>query len=364
MTIRKVIELIDTIKNLIEGGKFKNKITDYHSTIKGNPNNIVLLKEILDRVIMDFNYLTENQVPELLEKVLVGKGVPFTDLDDFQIQLENLKHNEHSNPQLIYNELHNIFTQITKKVNENLKELNGLKATFQPFLSRDFAELQKEDNAIFAIIFTNKGSYKDLKALSFELKNWNRGLYLYQQIISKKTPKAFDIIQVDEGSVEVVINLLCEVGIHLLDVFKVGIECYSAYLAYKTIVQASLVKTYNGNEELIKSEELREKLLLENVEKSVKATIKKQSLKKEQQQEALEKKLDTVTKLITEHIIKGNNVKLLSAPKEEEDTIYEKEDEKEKIFIKSQKEFKKLDSETKQFLISEFTTSPPDENFE
>jgi hypothetical protein len=198
--------------------------------------------------------------------------------------------------------------------------------------------------------------------LSFELKNWDKGLFIYQQIISEETPKPFEIIEIDQGSIEVVLNLLFDVSEKLLDLFKTGFEVYGSYLAYKTIVKDTLLKSFRGNEKLISAEEEREKLLLENVRIAVREELKKQA-KKIKKQEAIEKKIDEVTKLVTEHIIKGNSVKLLSAPEDKEE-IFEKEEEKELYFIKSKADYKKLDEATKQILISEFTTQPQVDNYE
>lgn len=361
MTVRKIIELIDFIKGKIGKKHFSSKLQDYLVTIQNNSNNLVLLKELTDKLIIDFEKIEKEEIPELLKKVLVNKEKPFTD-DTFLKQLITLKEQNYPDPGSHYNTLNSIITQLQARINSNIAELDKISTTVRPFLSKDYSDLQSESNAIFAIIFNNEQSYNSLNLLSFELKNWDRGLFIYQQIISEETPKPFEIIEIDQGSIEVVLNLIFEVGEKLLDLFKTGFEVYGAYLAYKTIVQETLSKTFRGNEKLIKGEEEREKLLLENVRVAVRDELKKQA-KKTKKQEALEKKIEEVTKLVTEHIIKGNSVKLLSAPKEK-DEIFEKEGEKEFLYLKTKDDYKKLDETTKQLLISEFTTQPQTENYE
>jgi hypothetical protein len=361
MTVRKIIELIELVKNKIGNENYISKLQDYQSTIQNNSSNIVLLKELLEKSIFDIEDLMEESVPELLNKLLVGKIVPF-EFEKYHKQLIGLMEKNHSDYSTLYNELTSIFSQMIEKITQNLTEIENIKKVINPFQTKDFEELQAEDNAIFAIIFNNENSFNNLKSLSFELKNWDRGLFLYQQIISDETPKAFEIIEVEQGSVEVVINLVFDVAEKLVDLFKTGLETYGAYLAYKTLIHEKLFDTFKGNKELILLEEKREKLLLENVKKSVKEEIKKQ-IKKGKKQEAIDKKIDEVTRLITDHIIKGNTVKLLSAPEEKEEII-EKEKEKEKLFIKSKIDYKKLDAITKQLLLEEFTTLPPEENYE
>lgn len=361
MTVRKIIELIDFIKDKIGKDNYSTQLQDYLVTIQNNSNNLVLLKELTDKAIANYESLENDEIPELLEKVLVHTEKPFTN-DKFLKQLTDLRDKNFPDPGSQYKTLNSILTTIQARVNSNIAELDKISTTVKPFLSKDYSELQTDENAIFAIIFNNENSYNSLKLLSFELKNWDRGLFIYQQIISEETPKPFEIIEIDQGSIEVVLNLLFYVGEKLLDLFKTGLEVYAAYLAYKTVVHDSLIKSYRGNEQLIKSEEEREKLLLENVRIAVREELKKQA-KKVKKQEALEKKIEEVTKLVTEHIIKGNSVKLLSAPEEKEE-IFEKEEEKEIYYIKSKIDYKKLDEKTKQLLITEFTTQPQTENYE
>ncbi len=106
-----------------------------------------------------------------------------------------------------------------------------------------------------------------------------------------------------------------------------------------------------------------EKLLLENLKIAVNDELKKQT-KKSKKHEAFEKQIEVVTKLVTEHIIKGNNIKLLSAPKEKEEEISEKETVKENLYLRGKIDYKKLDEISKQLLLKEFTTLPPEDNYE
>lgn len=361
MTVRKILELIDLVKKQIGIDNYLTKLQDYQTTIQNNTNNIVLLKEILDKTIYDLDNLVENSIPEFLEKLLVGQIIPF-EFEKFKIQLVDLKNKNYTDYSLLYNELNTILAQMLKKMNSNIAELDIIANVIKPFKTKDFNDIQEADNAIFALIFNNENSFNNLKALSFELKNWDKGLFLYQQIVSDETPKAFEIIEVEQGSVEVILNLAFDVAEKLVDLFKTGLETYGAYLAYKTLIHDKLFATFKDNKQLIKLEEEREKLLLQNVRDAVRNEIKKQ-VKKGKKQEALEKKIEEVTKLVTEHIIKGNSVKLLSAPDEKEE-ILEKEKEKEVFYVKSKIDYKKLDQVSKQLLLDEFTTHPPEDNYE
>lgn len=361
MTVRKILELIISVKKQIGIDNYITKLQDYQTTIQNNSSNIVLLKEILDKTIYDLDNLIENLVPESLEKLLVGKITPF-EFEKFKKQLIALKEKNHTDYSQLYSELINILAQMLEEMNSNIVELDKISKVIEPFQTKDFNDIQKDNNAIFAIIFNNESSFNNLKSLSFELKNWDKGLFLYQQIVSDETPKAFEIIEVEQGSVEVILNLAFDVAENLVDLFKVGMETYAAYLTYKTLIHDKLFATFKNNKKLLALEDEREILLLQNVKDVIRNEIKKQS-KKAKKHEALDKKIEEVTKLVTEHIIKGNSVKLLSSPEEKEEVL-EKEKEKEIHYVKSRADYKKLDEAAKQLLLEEFTTLPPEENYE
>ena len=78
MTIRKILELIDLIKSKIGANSFSQKLQDYIVTIQNNSNNLVLLKELTDKSIMDYQKLLDDNVKEMLERVLVTNIKPFT----------------------------------------------------------------------------------------------------------------------------------------------------------------------------------------------------------------------------------------------------------------------------------------------
>jgi hypothetical protein len=360
MTVRKIIEIIDFTKSKLGKGEFQTKLQDYQSTIENNSSNIVLLKELLDKSIDDLIDLKNEDIPNLLGKILVGNINPFA-IENYKKKLYLLLNKHHTDYSILYNELHSLLNDMIHDLKYNLDELEKIKKIILPFQEKDFSELQSNDNSIFAIIFSNDKSIGNIKSLSYELKNWDKCLFLFQLIVSDKTPSPFEIIEVEQGSIEVIINLAYEISDKLLDVFNTGLDTYTAYLAYKTLVKDNITKTFNGNEELIELEEKKEKLMLQNVKDAIKRELKKKA--KKDKEEALEKKIEEVTRLLTEHIVKGNTVKLLSAPKEFEE-VMKKEKERSILYTKSQIDYIKLDKESKQFLIEHFTKSPPADDYE
>ena len=194
------------------------------------------------------------------------------------------------------------------------------------------------------------------KKITRELQKWNTGLHIYHQLISEESPKDFELVDVDNGSIDFIIHLDFNIAEKLLELIKAGIEVYAAYLLYKTSI-AQITLTYRGNEKLLASETEREKLLIENVSVAISDEIKRQlkELKKtnKKQIEAQDKKIEEVTNLIKDHIIKGNTVKLLSSPPDKTE-IREEEIKIEKKYIENKKQFRQLDDTEKQKLLKAF----------
>jgi len=96
---------------------------------------------------------------------------------------------------------------------------------------------------------------------------------------------------------------------------------------------------------------------------AVKEELKKQT-KKSKKHEAVEKQIEVVTQLVTEHIIKGNSIKLLSAPEVKKEQITEKETIKQNLFLKGKIDYNKLDDISKKLLLTDFITLPSEDNYE
>ena len=148
----------------------------------------------------------------------------------------------------------------------------------------------------------------------------------------------------------------------LTELLKTGLKVYGAYLLYKSKTAKEIILSYMGNVKLIKQEKEREKLMLENIKDSIYQTAldqHKRRLKvdKNIDKTAIEVKLEEVSSVITDHIIKGNELKLLTAPKdeEEEEDVKDLGSELREETAIVRERFKKLEPAEKQFLIEKYT---------
>jgi hypothetical protein len=139
-----------------------------------------------------------------------------------------------------------------------------------------------------------------------------------------------------------------------------------AYLSYKKMAKP-LVDSYFGNKKLIAGEKEREKELINNIGEAIKNQIldqHKQYVKKDKDiDKNIDKKLEQVVKLVSSHILKGNDIKLLTIPLvDNEESSEENENNKEELrTISSQvrQEMKLIPSKDMKFLLEKY--SEPEE---
>jgi hypothetical protein len=365
MTIRKLIEQIEYIENSLINEGFWETTQDYYNTITNNSQNIVLLKELSEKEIVKLKVLYFNDTPLFLDSLLVPNGSqPFTETD-FALLFQEILDKNIVDVNQFYNEITPVFSNLIAQVRENLEKIENLKSIFTPYLTKDYTTLQKEENAIFSIKFSDDKTISGLKNLSKEINKWNTGLLIYYNLIKGESPKDIELIEVDNGSIDFVINIDFEVASKFIELIKEGLGVFSAYLLYKTSI-VQITKSYGDNKKLIDGEKEREELLIENISLQVEKTIKKQlkAIKKDtkEQTEAQDKKIDVIAKLVKEHIVKGNSVKLLSSPVDSKEQSEISQKENQTLSEKTKNLFKGLEKDEQRKLIEMFVQESEDKN--
>ena len=116
-----------------------------------------------------------------------------------------------------------------------------------------------------------------------------------------------------------------------------------------------------GNPKLIKQEKEREKLMLENIKDSISQKALEQhkeriKIDKKIEKTSLKVKIEEVSSVITDHIIKGNELRLLTPPEPEEEEKDLSEILREETAIVRER-YKKLNPKEKQLLLDKYTIS-------
>jgi len=308
------------LREVVDSG-FKRDLDDYTSSLPASQNNIVVLREIAGKVLLVLTRVYEGDLPESLAHLLPRQEMrPFTEVRH-DSTLRELTQNTQITQQEFFNQLSQFLNQLKKQIQQNLTEISKIRDFLSPYVAANEVQRAEQDVATIVISYKEFNTISKLGQLTKTLAAWNRALPVYQQLITSESPEDITIVGVQNGSIDLVINLNTDVAINLAEVFKVGFQCYVAYLSYKGLIKP-IIGTYRGNPKLLKGEEEREGELLENIRIAVHSEVIAQhkaakKADKAIQGTSIEKKAEEITRLVTSHIVKGNDIKLLEVPEKD-----------------------------------------------
>lgn len=362
MNIETLQEYINDFNNEIIDSGFKRDLGDYIASLPASQSNIVTLREISNKVLTQITKLYSGDLPNELDKLLPkGQIRPFTEVP-FDEKLNDLIKNKEITQQEFFNQLTQTLTEIQNRIQQNITEINKIEEFLNPYSGSEIKRISEDDTATLSIIFKEANTISSLKQFTKNLVAWNKTLPVYHQLVKGESPKDITIKEVQNGSIDLVINLNIDVGLNLANLFKVGFQVFASYLAYKKMLKP-IIESYHGNEKLIKQEEEREKLLLANIGEAIDRKIKLQHQQAKKHDKSIDgtsinKKAELVTELIASHIVKGNDFKLLAIPEVEsgEDTkstkdYYQEKQELQQQSLEARKQLREIPQEDRTKLL-------------
>ncbi len=321
MNIESLLEKINFFNEMVVESGFKRDVEEYQTAIQQpqTQTNIVALKDIANKLIESLQKIQESGLPEAMDILFPKKDV-FTNFEHLE-NLKNIVDDPEIDTSTFYTKLYKEITSLNTQIQSDSNDLEALKKTFSIYVKDESEKTASDDKSILAIIFKDLETITSLKKFARTLEKWNRTLLIYHQLVSSQSPEDIELLEVQNGSIETIINIDINVAVDLVGLINVGLKVFGAYLLYKSKVH-EIVSTYMGNKKLLAHEKQTETLLLDNVKEAIKETLKEQhKLRKKEDSNidgtSLDTKYEQVSSLITEQIIKGNEVKLLSAPKPE-----------------------------------------------
>lgn len=337
-TISEYCRLFES--EIIESG-FKRDVQDYLNSLPSNQSNIVALRNIAENIYRKLNDIYNGDLPAALLKLLpTNNPNPFT-TKDFSQTMHDLVADTEIDQAKFFSRLQNILTQLNQQIQENKNAITSIVNFITPYIDVEEIRIAKENEAIISIILKDQKTISNLSDFTKNISAWNRILPIYHQVLTSRSPRDIQIIEIQNGSIDFVFSIDVDIALNLVELFKVGFKCYAAYLSYKKII-APITDAYFGNQKLLKSEKAREEELLNNITLAISSKIEEQhkiALKNDQKIDInIDKKVEQITNLIRSHIIKGNDVKLLAYPQNENETDEQlriKEESKKELEIKS-----------------------------
>ena len=374
MNIESLLNKIKLFQELVIKSGFKRDIVDFKQAIAQSQNrNIVFMKELTDKLIANLIDFENNSLNSEL-KLVLKESEPFTSLNILE-ELRELNNDKEIAAAQYFQKLNTIFSKLQQAITANETEQTALKLTFDKYVSDNVEYGNDEEQALMSLIFKDLKSTGSLKEFSRVLNRWNRTIMIYHTLLKSEPPKDISLVEIQNGSIDVIFNIDVDIAIDLTELIKTGVKVYGAYLLYKSKNAArEIIDSYMGNKKLISMEKEREVLMLDNIKESVKKLAMEQHkirLKKDKKIEktgifgTVAKKIDVVAEVITDHIIKGNEVKLLALPiydtddvEEDEERDLSKELREETAVVRER--YKKLSKPERQLLLDRYTIKEED----
>ena len=345
MNIQSLLEKIRLFEKLVLESGFKRDVTGLRESIapQQNRQNLQLFQDIANKIKAYLTNIYESDLPESLEALLPTDLVrPFTETDHLQKLNEIIEDAELPTDQY-FNKLNGLLNNLQKQIEENDTEIERLKEIFQDYAEYEQVDIDSDKYAVIALIFKDLKTTKSLKEFSKVLHKWNRTLLVYHQLLTSDAPEDIEIVEVQNGSIDVIVNIDLDIAVDLVDLIELGFKVFGGYLLYKSKVK-DIVATFFGNKKLLEQEKEREAEMLDNIYKAIEAKILEQHEQAKSKdvnvdQTAIEVKVKEVTDTLSEHIVKGNDIKLLAAP-EENVELKEKAEEARKTSIENRRQLR------------------------
>ena len=328
MTINILMESIESLKkSLFVQAYFSdiqtclNYITQRNTRIvngqqqPGQPIQLNILQQNIQKVIEILENIYSSTISEDINVLFpVDTSIQFnkdTDLEQLKelvskIDIKNVN-NYLSQIQQIVNDVNTHLTDLRKKVQQ-------IESTIAPYITSEVRKRKDVSKGYFGIVFNNIVSYSNLKVLSKNVMKLNNAISVYMQLIHSDSPEDIKISSIEEGSFEIILNINWDIALNLTEIIKTGLYVFGGYLSYIKIAEP-LIKTYMGNKQLLEGEDVRKKQMLDNVKESIKNKLLEQynkfKITNNIECEALDKKIDFISNVFSNHIIKGNSIKLI-----------------------------------------------------
>jgi hypothetical protein len=318
MNIESLLERIDLFDELVVESGLLRDLEAYVTAISqpDTQSNLLALKDIARNALESLSRAQEGGVGGALETVLPNH-TNFLE-DEPEEKLAQLLDDPEVDTPTFFSRLQTILTELNTALKSDKNLLEKRRAVFAPYIEDVTSPSDSSESAVLALVLKDLETVRSLKKFTRALHQWNVTLSIYHQLLSSTSPEDIGLLGVQSGSIDIVFNVDVNVGINLVEVMKLGLEVFGAYLLYKSRVH-EIVLSYHGNRKLVAAEKQREEDMLDNVRQAIHNRISEQHKAQKKKDshisnESVPKKIDEVAETLTQHIIRGNEIRLLSAP--------------------------------------------------
>lgn len=358
MNIDSLLSKIDLFNKLVIKSGFHRDLEDYQNSISQN-RNLIAFKEISNKVLIKIKEFESYGLNTDLNKI-VKDSKAFTKTD-WILKLEVLNKDPEIKATQYSNQFLQILTQLFQEIDKNRNEIQKVEKVFRKYIENNYEDEQSEHQALISLVFRDIKSTSNIKQFSKALNKWQTALTAYQRLISSSSSE-ISLVTIQQGSIDVVLNMDVNIAIDLTELIKIGVKAFGAYLLYKSRVIFEIREAIKNSSRLEQPAKEMESILLDDILNAVKRRLKeqhKENLKSDKKIEktSIDSKIEKVSKVIVDHIIKGNEVKYLNPPAVENDNEENSESNEEltKLLAETKENYRKLSKPDQKLLLEKFS---------
>ena len=365
MNIESILEKANLFNELVINSGFKRDMIEYYNAIQQAQNkNVMYMKDLSLKLMHNIDIFKSNALDKELDIIL--KSSQSFIVDNITQTISRINQDASIDANNYFQKFNQLLTKTNQDIAKNEQEIQEIITIFSRYSAEVIPYGEVGEKAVVSLVFKDLKSTKTLKEFSDILSIWSKILHKYHTILTSDSPEEIKLETIQSGSIDVIFNINVDLALSLTDVFKYGMDLFLGYLLYKEKIKDEIIPTYRGNQALIKSEEERESLMLDNIYIGIKDKIMEQHTNHLESDSnidlvSLDKKIDNISSIITEHIIRGNEYKILSKIEDKTDdndevieSYEEAKIELREATAKSQNNLKKLSTEDTQILLDKY----------
>src|SRR5882672_3648106 len=141
MNIETLAEYIAEFHRQVVDSGFRRDIEDYNASLPNNQSNIMMLRQMAEKLRAELQKLYSNELPAFLDKIFPTKQIrPFTEKNRLE-ELEAILDNKTIPQNEFFSKLHALVQPLFADVQTNEREISKIEAFLNAYVAKDVKQL-------------------------------------------------------------------------------------------------------------------------------------------------------------------------------------------------------------------------------
>lgn len=213
MNIANLLEKIDLFNQLVVESGFTRDVTEFTSATATTETsvNLASLRQIAGELLTSLEKIEDTDL-----RVELINLMPWRDSflqTDHTTPLRELINDPEVETADFHSRLTRILSKLGSDISSDQSEISALANTFNRYRKEGEDSQADEGRAVMAVVLRDRESIGNLKSFARSVEKWNKTLFMYHQLVSGEPPKEFRILEVQDGSIDIIFDIKADVAI-------------------------------------------------------------------------------------------------------------------------------------------------------